>query len=132
MALSPELRDHVLDLLQDLGAVSARPMFGGAGLYLDGTMFGLLTRNDVFYLRTDEVNRGQFEAAGCEPFVPFADGRMTMPYHQAPPALMEDAEAMCAWARHAWEAGRRAKVAGAPKRRRKKPAAAGARRGTRR
>lgn len=107
---SREFRDYALELLEGLGAVSARAMFGGAGLYLDGTMFALITRADVFYFRTDEINRGDFEAAGMGPFVPFADKPMTMPYHQAPPDVMEDADAMCAWGRRAWEAARRART----------------------
>ena len=109
MAVSPEFRAYVLDLLGPLGRVGARSMFGGAGLYLDGTMFGLMTRRDVLYFRTDADNRGDFEAAGMGPFVPFEDGRMTMPYHEAPAHVMEDAEEMCAWARRAWEAARRAR-----------------------
>ena len=104
MAVSPEFRAYVLDLLRPLGRGAARSMFGGAGLYLDGTMFGLMTRRDALYFRTDAGNRGDFEAAGMGPFVPFEDGRMTMPYHEVPAHIMEDAEEMCAWARRAWEA----------------------------
>ena len=72
-------------------------------------MFGLLTRADVLYFRTDDGNRDAYEATDMDPFVPFADGRMTMPYHQVPPDLFEDPDEMCAWAREAWQAGRRSK-----------------------
>jgi DNA transformation protein len=67
MAVSPELRDYILDLLNGLGGVTARSMFGGIGLYRDGVMFGLTTRNDVLYFRTGDGNRGQYEAAGMVP-----------------------------------------------------------------
>ncbi len=107
MAASPELRQHVLDFLEGMGPVAARRMFGGAGIYLDGVMFALLTGGDVLYFRTDGGNRARFEDAGMEPFVPFADGRMTMPYHRAPPEVMEDADEMCDWGRSAWEAAKR-------------------------
>ena len=109
MAVSPEFLAHVLDLLAPLGPVTARRMFGGAGLYRRGVMFALITRADVLYFRTDAANRDDYAAAGMGPFVPFADGRMTMPYHEAPAALMEDAEDMCAWADRAWQAALRAR-----------------------
>ena len=34
MPVSADFRDHLLDQLEPLGPVSARRMFGGAGLYL--------------------------------------------------------------------------------------------------
>jgi len=120
MPVSPDFRNHVLEMLEPLGPVTAKSMFGGVGLYLDGTMFALITRSDVLYMRTDDGNRGEFEAAGMGPFVPFEDGRMVMPYHEIPPDVMEDAEAMSAWGRAAWEAARRAKSASGRKKGRSK------------
>lgn len=107
MAVSPDFRDYVLDLLEPLGAVRARAMFGGAGLYLDDTFFAILA-NDVLYLKVDERNREEFEAAGAAPFKPFADKPHTMSYYEAPAEVMEESEELCAWARRAWEAARRA------------------------
>lgn len=107
MAFSPELRDHILELLEPLGAVTARSMFGGAGFFLEGTMFALLTRADVLYLRSDDETRGEFEAAGMDPFRPRAGKSFVMPYHEAPPEAMEDPDAMRGWADLAWGAARR-------------------------
>ena len=70
MAFSPELRDHILELLEPLGPVTARPMFGGVGFFFEGAMFALLTRADVLYLRTDDETRGAFQDAGMDPFRP--------------------------------------------------------------
>ena len=110
MAVSPQFRDLVLELLEGLGPVVAKPMFGGAGLYLDGVMFALVHRSDVLYLRTDDGNRRHFEEAGMGPFVPRAGKTHTMPYHEAPPELFEDADQMCAWAAKALAAARRARA----------------------
>lgn len=111
MAISAEFRDHVLEMLEPLGpGVSARRMFGGAGLYLDGTIFALIS-GDVLYLRTDDVNRADHEAAGCQPFDPHGAGRAVLPYWSAPDEAMEDAETLSAWARRAWEASRRVRAA---------------------
>lgn len=106
MSISPEFRDHVLDLLAPLGAVRARAMFGGAGLYLGDTMFALIA-DDVLYFKTDAGTAGDYEALGMGPFKPFDDKPMIMPYHEVPPDVMEDSETLCAWARRAWEAARR-------------------------
>ena len=92
MAVSPEYRDYILDLLSALDGVTARPMFGGAGIYLDGLMFALITGGDDFYLRVDEVNQPDYEEAGSIQFKPFEDKPMRMPYWQAPVDLLEDEE----------------------------------------
>ncbi|MCH6590508.1 MAG: TfoX/Sxy family protein [Rhodospirillales bacterium] len=117
MAVSPDFRDYVLDLLEPLGRVRARAMFGGAGLYLDDTFFAILA-NDVLYLKVDERNRGEFEAAGAAPFKPFADKPHTMSYYEAPADVMEESDELCAWARRAWEAARRAGAKGRSERKR--------------
>jgi len=109
MAISPEFRDFILEQLEPLGPVSARAMFGGAGLYLDGILFALIAR-DVLYLRTDEVNRGDFERVGSGPFTPSAAKPYTLPYHEAPAEALDDADDLCRWARGAWEAAKRART----------------------
>jgi DNA transformation protein len=103
MPISPEFRDHVLDLLAPLGAIRARAMFGGAGIYLGETMFALIA-DDVLYFKTDASNAGDYEALGMGPFKPFDDKPIVMPYHEVPPDVMEDSDTLCAWARHALRA----------------------------
>ena len=67
MTMSPEFRDYLLDMLRPLGAVSARAMFGGGGLYFEGQMFALVF-DDTLYLKADAETKGDFEARGMEPF----------------------------------------------------------------
>ena len=73
-------------------------MFGGVGLYADDVFFGLLAR-DMLFLKVDDSNRGQFEAAGMKAFKPYADKPMVMPYFQVPVAVLEDADELASWAR---------------------------------
>ena len=74
MPVSPEYLDYLLDLLAPLGPVQAKRMFGGAGLFLDGTMFGLIVddvlylKADGLYLKADGQTRGAFEARSLGPF----------------------------------------------------------------
>ena len=76
MAVSNDFLEYVLDQFSAWGEVTVRKMFGGAGLYRDGKMFGLVADN-VAYLKVDEPNRDKFIAAGSAPFKPFTN-RPTM------------------------------------------------------
>ena len=66
MAVSREYREFVLEQLGRVVAVTSRSMFGGVGIYGDGLFFALLD-NDTLYLKVDDSNRGDFEAAGTGP-----------------------------------------------------------------
>jgi len=107
MTVSPEFRDYVLEMLEPLGGVTARPMFGGAALYRDGTVFALIA-DEVLYFKVDEANRPDYQAAGTTPFRPYQGKPFTMPYWEVPADVIEDPRAIRDWALRAWEAGRRA------------------------
>lgn len=110
--MNPPFLDHCAELLGTLGTVRTRRMFGGWGLYADGTFVALIVR-DRLYLKTDEATRDGFAAAGCEPFVHTAPGRpVTTSYWSAPPAALESAAAMAPWARDALGAALRARAGG--------------------
>ena len=118
MAKSSAFVDQVIGLLMPLGPVKPRSMFGGWGIYLDGTMFALIAWERLFF-RVDEGTKSTFAAAGSAPFV--YDGKtkpVEMPYWEAPPGTLDDPEALLPWAELAVEAARRVKAA-KPLRRRK-------------
>ncbi len=109
MTKRDEFVDHVLDMLTTLGAVRARAMFGGWGVYLDDVMFGLIA-GDTLYFKVDNSNRGEFEAAGSSPFVYTGKNRpITMSYYEAPADALEDRDALQALARGAVAAALRAR-----------------------
>ena len=115
--MSDALIEHLRDLLEPLGSVSARAMFGGHGLYLDGLMIGVIM-DEALYFKTDAQTRDAFEAAGCAPFVYDLKGEpLTMSYWSVPEEAMDSAQAMQPWALRAIEAARR--KAQAPRGRRK-------------
>jgi len=78
--------------------VTARRMFGGAGLYRDGKMFGLIA-DDVVYLKVDDSNRESFVAAGSGPFKPFPDKETVMSYYDVPPDVLECPDDFVEWSR---------------------------------
>ena len=98
----------LLELMEPLGSVEAKSMFGGFGVYRHGLMFGLVSQ-DTLYLKADEVNRGEFEEKGLPRFTYERKGKaLSMSYYQAPPEAMDNAEALCGWAQKAYDAAIRA------------------------
>jgi DNA transformation protein len=92
------------ELLEPVGRVTVRRMFGGAGLYVDGLIVGLEVEGTLF-LKTDEQTRQAFADAGGTPFVYDGKGKpITMSYWTTPDDAMDSPEAMRPWARLALEA----------------------------
>ena len=88
------------DVLRRLDGVTARAMFGGHGLYLEGVIFGILA-DEVVYFKADESSRGQYEKLGSKPFsYEAARGkRVSMSYWEVPSKILEDADLVAEWAR---------------------------------
>ncbi|MGI9415782.1 MAG: TfoX/Sxy family protein [Hyphomicrobiales bacterium] len=109
MAVSGEFRDFVEDQLSGFGPVTVRPMFGGAGIFHDGLMFGLIA-DETLYLKVDDTNRDAFEAEGSEPMLYVKNGKsMAMSYWRLPERLYEDPDEMTSWARAAFAVAVKAK-----------------------
>ena len=114
--------EDTLALLEPLGPVQARAMFGGWGLYLGGAMFGLIAEERL-YLKVDDETRPAFQSAGGEPFVYDAgNGRspVMLGYFTPPPEASDDSLALLPWARKAVEASQRALLKKAAKKAPKK------------
>jgi DNA transformation protein len=118
MAARSELLDHLTDQLGLLGDARGRPMFGGHGVYLDGLIIGLIAF-DTFYLKVDDGNRADFEAAGSSPFsYDTKDGTNTInSYWEVPADVLDDSEQLRAWALKSLAVSRRACANKPPKRR---------------
>ena len=102
MAAAHDLSE-VLDRLAPPGEVTARPLFGGHGLYRRETIFGILDRGRL-YLKVDEESKGHYLARGMGPFRP--NERQTLKsYYEVPPEVRADPEALLSWAREAIRAG---------------------------
>ncbi|MHC4537701.1 MAG: TfoX/Sxy family protein [Planctomycetota bacterium] len=99
MPVSDEFIDYVMDQLAAWADVSVRRMFGGAGLYCDGVMFGLIA-DDVAYLKVDDSNLEDFVKAGSSPFNPYPDKAKTtvMSYYEIPVDVLEDRDQLAIWA----------------------------------
>lgn len=107
-AVEKEFVSYVVDLMQSIGPVYAKGMFGGHGIFLEGLMFALVA-DRVLYLKADKESENDFKAKGLEAFSYNKKGReMKMSYYQAPDEALEDSEEMNVWANKAFNAALRA------------------------
>ncbi|HEX2052247.1 MAG TPA: TfoX/Sxy family protein [Actinomycetota bacterium] len=82
--------EFVLDQLSGLAGVRTRRMFGGLGLYLRESFFGLVYDGRL-YLKTDDETRGWFEERGMSSFQP--NERQRFPtYMEVPAESLEEPE----------------------------------------
>lgn len=98
-----------------MGAVSARRMFGGYGIYRGSVMFGLVAFQ-VLYLKADDGNRALFEEESLEPFTYEGKSKpIQMSYYRAPEQALESPAVMLEWAEHAYRAALRSGTSGKKK-----------------
>jgi DNA transformation protein len=109
-----DIAQGTADRLVALGPVFAKHMFGGYGLFLDGTMFGLVWRGTL-YFKVGEANRAEYTRARAEPFA-YLRGkeRVEMSYATVPKKVLADGALLAEWA------GRALAAARAPKRRKRR------------
>ena len=117
MPVSDEYITYVIDQLGSLGPVTARRMFGGAGIYLDQLCFAIIV-DDVLFFKVNNANRPDYEDAGMEPFVPFEDKPYAMSYYEVPADVLENKDRLRGWAQKALAAA--AQTRKQKKRKRKK------------
>lgn len=107
--------DYLHELLDPVGRIAVRRMFGGHGLYCDGIFFAIVIEERL-YLKADAQSRPRFEQAGCAPFIYDGHGRrIEMSYWNAPDEAMDSAEDMRPWAQLAVQAAQRAAAAKPPR-----------------
>ena len=108
--MSDEYIQFLREVFARFGAISARKMFGGYGIYHQGLMFALVA-DDTLYLKVDAATKALFEDAGLPPFQFEQRGKQVrMSYYQAPDAIMDDHDAARQWALHAYDAALRAQA----------------------
>jgi DNA transformation protein and related proteins len=118
--------EFIRDLFVPFGPVVVRRMFGGAGLFREGLMFGLEFDGTLF-LRVDEHSIPDFEREGSRPFVytraksPGKVGRDSTSYWRLPERLYDDPEELVVWAERAFAIAQRKKTTSRARIRAKQP-----------
>jgi DNA transformation protein len=115
VSVSASFKEFLHEQMAGFGAVTIRPMFGGAGVYHDGLMFALVD-DEVLYFKVDDNSRAVFEAENLPPFVySRKDQKIDMSYFRSPERCMDDADEMAIWCRIAYGAALKAVAKKKPK-----------------
>jgi DNA transformation protein len=103
--------DDIRELFSAFRPVEVRRLFGGAGIYADGTMFGLVHAG-LIHLKAGEHNAAAFDRERLAPFsYKTKDGEHQLTsYRRIPDRLYDDPEELAAWARDALAAAQRSKA----------------------
>ncbi|HWY14962.1 MAG TPA: TfoX/Sxy family protein [Rhizomicrobium sp.] len=119
--MTPEFHVFITELFLAFGPVEGRRVFNFDGLYIEGTMFGLVANGRVF-LKTDTESRKAFAAEDCGPLLYRArDGAdVEMSYYEMPSRLYDEPEEASAWARRAYDVALKSPTALRKQRRRVK------------
>ena len=107
MAAIPAIVELLQEVLNDTGTFKARRMFGGHGLYLDGTFFAILD-DDVLYFKVSEATRSAYETEGMGPFTyqtKTGDYALNS-YWRLPERLLDELDELREWVRNAVGAAR--------------------------
>ncbi|WP_322003154.1 TfoX/Sxy family protein [Marinobacter alexandrii] len=108
MKATSEFVKNLNDVFTLFGAIEAKRMFGGYGIYHDGLMFALVA-DDVLYLKADDSTSGAFVELGLQQFEYEKNGKlMRMSYYAAPEEIFDDLEQAREWAAQAYGAALRA------------------------
>lgn len=94
----------VRDQLSGLDGVEAKPMFGGAGFYLNGRFFGILYKEHL-YFRVSARTVDDYKKRKMKAFTPFEGKRGTSKnYFEVPLEILENPDDLVKWARAAGSA----------------------------
>lgn len=104
MAVTDEQIEAIRDLFEGVGPITTRKMFGGLGIYSEGTIFAVLMSDGQLKLKGVGPMVEAFDAEGWNRWTYTRDGSdkvTAMPYWSLPDALLDDPDEASAWARRA-------------------------------
>lgn len=98
MPVTDEFINYLLDVLEPLGFIRHRRLFGGAGLYFDTRQFAILMDNRL-YLAADDNTRCHFERHNMQPFsYQTKRGRVSLKrYFEVPEEVLADPDQLLEW-----------------------------------
>ncbi|MCI5056702.1 MAG: TfoX/Sxy family protein [Flavobacteriales bacterium] len=82
--------EKIVQKLQKLGDISSKKMFGGHGIFIDKSMFGMIDSKGVVFFKVDEKLKLELNEYGSKP-------HSKMPYSSIPNEVL-DSENLIEWA----------------------------------
>lgn len=83
--------DELAESWQPIGNLTSKRMFGGVGIFVDGSMFALIDSDRRLHLKVGDLNAATLESVGGS-----LHGRM--PYRSIPDEVLADGERLLALA----------------------------------
>ncbi len=105
MAVNEDYLNYIKDQLIEFGDIEVKKMFGGAGLYRDGVIFGIIG-GGVFRLKADDTNQKDFEAKGMGP-LRSEKMKNIMPYWEVPADILDNRTELAKWAAKSFKVAQR-------------------------
>jgi DNA transformation protein and related proteins len=99
MAVSDDQIAFVRDLFRAIPGVTTRKMFGGLGIYSEGTIFALIGPGDAIMVKARGAMAEALEAEGSEQFRTYEGKTVNMPYWTLPESALDDPDEAADWAR---------------------------------
>lgn len=104
-----EFVEYALELIDPVGNISIRSMFGGYAIYKSGTTFALIA-DDEIYFKIDESNIEDFKKLNSRPFTyQKQDKIITMSYWLLPTEILENQEKLFEFVNKSYKAALKAK-----------------------
>jgi DNA transformation protein len=95
--------DSLIERLSELDEVTARPLFGGHGIYWREVIFAIADEGRL-YFKVDDQSKQDYLARGMGPFRP-TERQTLRSYYEVPAEVLDDREELLAWAREAIRVG---------------------------
>ena len=93
----------ILELLSPYGSFTARSMFGGYGIYMNGIIVAIIA-NDELYFKVDSTNQQQYEELDSTPFSYKTKGKKAvMSYWKVPIEILEEEKQLEKWIEQSFE-----------------------------
>ena len=101
MSSSNNFFEYVQDQLSPWSHIDKKRMFGVIGLYKDGLMFGVISK-DIVYLKVDDSNIDKYIDAGSTTLKVFKNNSEVPSYYELPAEVLEHAESFIEWANESY------------------------------
>ncbi|SEA51850.1 DNA transformation protein [Flavobacterium gillisiae] len=97
MAASTDYLDFILDQLSNWKTVHTKRMFGCVGLYADELIFGIVSK-EALYFKVDDTNKEHYLAAGSETLKLFKNNSVVASFYEVPIEILENSSQIILWA----------------------------------
>lgn len=89
--------EYITDILSSIKEVKSRKMFGGHGIYCNGTMFAIIIDNEL-YFKADNILAEEYKKFDSFPFTyKREDKTIALSYWYVPSEIIEDIDLLTDW-----------------------------------